>query len=376
MLRIQYHRLAWIPGILLCVCRAEAEWMRHVVAEDFRTNTAVAADFTGDGKVDIIANEGPSKRDVLFVAPDWKRILIGTGGNAIHSAVLDMDGDGDPDYIAAEYSPGVLYWLERPKNPRTEPWRRHVLSTELDGIHGLAVGDIDRDGKADLVANSAQPNGSYRESIAWFRAPDWKLQILASGDAPGLSHYPGIGDANGDGRPDVAIGAKVGNWFAWWEQPAGARKTWTRHLVAEKQEGATAIVPLDVNGDGTPDLLAARGHGKGLLWYEGPRWTPHDIDTTHQFPHSLAIGDVDRNGAPDAVACSAVYDKSPMRRLAWYQNNGKGVFRTHIVSEDQAAYDIRLADMDADGDLDILVAGQESRNVVWYENRLTSRRAP
>ncbi len=356
--------------LLLCACSLQAQWVKHEVAKDFRTNTAIAADFTGDGKMDIIANENIKKQDVLFPAPTYQPVVIGRGRSPIHSAVLDMDGDGDLDYIGAEYSPGVLYWLERPAKPLTDPWPVHMLSTELNGIHGLAVGDLNRDGKPDLVANSAQPKGTHKESMVWFQAPKWTMHVLSQHDGPGLSHYPGIGDANKDGRMDVAMGAKVGNWFAWWEQPKDPTKVWTKHLVSDKEEGATAMLPLDVNGDGKPDLLAARGHGKGLLWYEGPKWTPSTIDTVHDFPHSLGVGDLDGDGDPDAVACSAVYDKSPMRRLAWYQNDGKGVFKTHIISNDQASYDLRLVDMNGDGKLDILVAGQESQNVVWYENQL------
>ena len=58
------------------------------------------------------------------------------------------------------------------------------------------------------------------------------------------------------------------------------------------------------------------------------------------------------------------------RKAAWFENDGKGKFTTHIIHDDQAAYDIRLVDMDADGDLDALIAGQQSKNVVWYENPL------
>jgi hypothetical protein len=60
--------------------------------------------------------------------------------------------------------------------------------------------------------------------------------------------------------------------------------------------------------------------------------------------------------------------------LAWYANLGDGNFRKQVISEDQASYHVTAADMDSDGDLDILVAGQESRNLVWYENRLGGTR--
>jgi hypothetical protein len=58
---------------------------------------------------------------------------------------------------------------------------------------------------------------------------------------------------------------------------------------------------------------------------------------------------------------------------AWYENNGKGGFTKHLIAKNQSAYDIRLVDMDKDGDLDLLVAGENSRNVVWFENPLKRR---
>jgi hypothetical protein len=261
----------------------------------------------------------------------------------------------------------LLYWLEQPT------WEYHLIDDKIDGIHGLTTGDIDRDGKLDIVANSGQPTGPFANSIAWYAGPKWERRIFADKDAPGLSHYMGFGDVNGDGRPDIASAAKVlpgGNWFAWWQQPADATKPWKKRIIAEGQEGASNIAITDVNRDGKMDFLATRGHGKGLLWFEAPDWKPHDIDVAHSYPHSLAVGDIDKDGDVDAVTCSAVYDGSKPTGVAWFENDGKGRFTTHLIAAGQASYDTRLADMDGDGDLDILVAGQESGNVVWFENRL------
>lgn len=344
-------------------------WRRHVIGEGFFTFTAVAADFTGDGRVDVIASIGESGEDVLFVAPDWKRIVLRAQPKAIHSAVLDMDGDGDPDFVGAQYSPAFLYWLERPAKPLTDPWPLHVLDDSrkggVDGIHGLAVGDVNRDGKPDLIANSAQPNGAFPESLAWYSAPRFERHIFAERDAPGLSHYLGFGDVNGDGRPDIASAAKVGNWFAWWEAPANPALVWKKHLIAETQEGATNILMADVNRDGHTDFVASRGHGKGLVWYEGPGWGPHEINSDLIGPHTLAADDMDKDGDTDVVTCA-----KDSRVLAWFENDGKGRFTERRVYEDQAAYDVRVVDMDKDDDLDILVAGQDSKNLVWYENRM------
>ncbi len=356
-------------------------WKRHVVTEGFKNWTAIAADFTGDRQVDVITNEMATKayRTMLYTAPDWKPTLLMEGVQVIHSAVMDVDGDGDLDYIGCRYSPGLIFWLERPKNPLTDKWAYHVIDDAaqggVDGIHGLILGDVDRDGKLDVIGNSGQPKGPFANSVAWFKIPKnvrtakaWERHVFAQGDAPGLSHYHGFGDLNGDGRPDIASAAKIadgGNWFAWWEQPKSGREPWTKHVVASQQLGATNIHVADVDGDGKPDLLASRGHGFGLVWFQAPTWQPHEINATLAGPHSLAIGDIDGDGDIDAVTCA-----KDSRIAAWFENDGRGHFTQHNIHEEQGAYDIRLVDMDGDGDLDVLVAGQESANVVWYENRL------
>lgn len=351
-------------------------WKKHVVHEGFHTNTAVAADFTGDGKMDIMANNDGKTR--LFVAPDWSEQVVHVDENhqCIHAETFDIDGDGDPDFIGARYQPGLIFWLENPGSEGTAPWACRLVSSELNGIHGLLKGDVDGDGKVDLLANSAQPVGTdYKESIAWLPVPEnpqkatsWPVHALARGDAPGLTHYLGLGDVNGDGRADVATGAKgkpslTGNYFAWWEAPEDRTKVWKKHLIADEQVGATNIHPADVNGDGTGDFIASLGHGYGVYWFEGPNWERRDIHPTLQEPHSLIVLDFDGDKDMDAATCAF-----GSKEAYWFENDGKGQFTRHLVAKDQEAYDIRAADLDGDDDLDILIAGRRSKNVVWYEN--------
>ena len=161
------------------------------------------------------------------MAPDWKEILLGPEDerNFIHSEVLDVDGDGDLDWVGARYKPGLITWLEQPENPETDAWKERLVDDQVDGIHGLLTGDVDRDGRLDLLATSAQPMGPFPDSLVWYRVPEnpkqadsWHRFVFANRDAPGLSHYLGFGDVNGDGRPDIASAAKGG--------PSATRRVW------------------------------------------------------------------------------------------------------------------------------------------------------
>lgn len=364
---------------------ADEVWRKQTIHKGVHTTNAVAADYTGDGKVDVIANSGGKTR--LFVAPDWKETVLDEtpGHDAIHSETFDIDGDGDPDWIGARYDPGLIFWLENPGQGAAGPWTSRIVDDEIHGIHGLLAGDVDGDGKTDLIGNAGQPKPPFPNSVAWFRVPKdphtakrWDRFIAADGDAPGLSHYLGLGDVTGDGRKEIFTAAKggpqavpgTGEWFAFWEQPADPmQRGWKKTVVATGQVGATNLHPADLNGDKKPDILASRGHGTGLVWYESPSWTPHEIDTELLSPHCLAVVDFDLDGDMDAATCA--YDS---KIAAWFENDGRGKFTRHILDRDQCAYDIRAVDMDGDGDLDILIAGQLSQNIVWYENPARSPR--
>jgi hypothetical protein len=249
-----------------------------VIAQGFRDQSAAAGDFAGSGRVDVISGDIENDRKItLFRAPDWSPVLLRSGIRVIQSAGLDIDRDGRLDYIGAQYRPGLIFWLEHPKNALTEPWPFHTIDDftkgGVDGVHGLALADLDGDGRPELLAMSGWNDGDFPDSIAWFRIPKdprnavrWERFILADRDAPGFGHYLGVGDVNRDGRIDVASAAKSGpdgNWFAWWEQPADVTKPWTKHLISRNQEGATNIQIIDLNGDGKPDFLAQPRAWKG-----------------------------------------------------------------------------------------------------------------
>lgn len=356
-----------------------AGWEKHVVVESGRNFTAIAADYDQDGAMDVISSSGGKVNLILGAAGEEIVLheLSSPRTIAIHSATFDIDGDGDMDWAGGEAG-GPAIWLENPGTP-TGNWTARIIDSDLGGIHCFLLADVDRDGRQDLIINHFRPEGLLGDSIAWFSRPDevksadrWNRHIFADGDARGGSHYFGFGDLDGDGWGEIAVGAKGapfedGNWFAYWTNPgkAGVKGPWKKTVLAENQVGSTNILPGDINGDGQMDLLASRGHGLGVFWFEGPDWVMREIDPEMASPHSLVLVDLDEDGDLDGASCGFESE-----RVSIYLNDGKGKFTREDLDDAQQSYDLRAVDMDGDGDLDLLNAGRATGNVAWYENPL------
>lgn len=366
------------------------DWSRIAVPLPESIWSVEAVDANADGKLDLIAM-GETKVFAL-VASEWKpQVLIDTKEpKLLYCVALDADRDGDLDIAVARYRvPWIEYrearkagkaadepkgpdfsiaWIENTRRV-DEPWPLHVLDRELNGIHGLWSGDVDGDGAKDLIADSIL-GPFFPKSLAWFQTPprgetSFQRHIITKGGTDGRPHYLDFADLNGDGRGDVLVGDSGGGTFTWWQQGANVDRPWTKHSIA-KEDGATNIKAADVNRDGVLDIVASCGHGQGVFWFEGPAWKKHLIDADLRDPHALAVGDFDGDGDPDVATASF-----GVKVVRWYQNDGKGSFTAHDIdtTNRQEAYDLKAVDLDADGRLDLILAGRETRNAVWYRNR-------
>ncbi|HTD85852.1 MAG TPA: VCBS repeat-containing protein, partial [Candidatus Binatia bacterium] len=305
-------------------------WVRNAFALPESIWSVAALDANGDGKSDILAM-GETKVFAL-TAPDWKQsILIDTKEpKMLYCVAFDADQDGDLDLAVGRYQqPWINYrqagetakgasepkgpdfsvaWIENAGRERPrKPWPLHIMDRELNGIHGLWTGDVNRDGIIDLISDSIM-GPSFPKSIVWFEAPPrgqntFKRHIITKGDADGRPHYLDFADLNNDGWGDLLVGDPGGGTFTWWENPKNSDGEWIKRQIA-KQNGATNIKAADVNGDGRLDVIASCGHGKGVFWFEAPNWTLHVIQADLADPHALAIGDFDHDGDLDLAVAS------------------------------------------------------------------------
>ena len=118
-----------------------------------------AADFDGDGRVDIAL--GATTGGIAILKGDGRGgfrsvATIGKASGAVQALVAaDLDGDGDVDLVqGAETQPGSVHW-----NDGSGTFRTEALPMDVADTYGLAVGDVNGDGRVDIViANSESPN--------------------------------------------------------------------------------------------------------------------------------------------------------------------------------------------------------------------------
>jgi len=179
------------------------------------------------------------------------------------------------------------------------------------------------------------------------------------------------GDMDGDGDIDIVGSARFGSRVAWWENDGGLN--FTEHLISSSAALAMGIYLTDLDSDGDTDVVATHQDGDEVAWYEndGQGTFTGRIVSPLLSPSYVYATDVDSDGDTDVLA-AACEDNS--NRIAWYENDGNQHFTEHIVKEDwDHANSIYAADVDSDGDVDILGTasfrtGAGNGEVAWFEN--------
>lgn len=308
-------------------------------------------DVDRDGVNEVFAM-GVGEGGVLYRQPDWSAHRISEATNGEEAQPADVDGDGDPDLVIGGLDL-QLYWLENPSSRATSPfqsiWNRH----DIGGVdsHDVFLDDLDSDGRLDVVA-----------SCGVFIQGDGDSWRSVKGDVARNGHGTAIADVDSDGFADI-VGVR-GARIVWWRNPLGKdtsiTRGWVRHDLAPGWKQA-AIAAGDLDGDGRSDLVIAPAYADGgLHWLERPRdkgkWRRHTIDAsaTHVHSGSLSLADFDADGALDVMI--AEQEQSSSGRVMVYRNQGGARGWKPVVVSENGGHNPKVGILDGDRYPDILNA--------------------
>jgi PKD repeat protein len=298
----------------------------------------------------------PDLIDVVVTFGPPQQMTFDVQIQAIQTA--DLDGDGDPDVLVASQGRGdVLGDLRWLRNDIPGGFGSVKIAMFLNGYPYFSVdaADLDGDGDLDVVSTGF--------SLDWYENSDGLGTFSPAHLIDGIAGTSvRVADLDGDTDNDVLLSS--GHWY---ENIDGQGSFGPAQLFTTT--GGGPMLVTDVDGDGDIDVVFG-GNGK-IGWNENldgrATFGPLQIITASlNSPSGLHAADVDGDGDPDVLSGSNVDDK-----LVWYENtDGLGSFGSEqvITTVTDSPRSVYAADLDGDGDADVLSASFSDNTVAWYEN--------
>jgi hypothetical protein len=340
------------------------------------TASIYACDLENDGDIDIL---GAALEDDAIVywqnnggkPINWKREIIDKQFlRAISVYAADVDGDKDMDVIgAAGGQSEISLWINKGNEPII--WEKQIIRQDFLFAHEVYANDLDLDGDIDILGVSTILN-----RISWWENKGgnpiiWSEQTIDSSFLGAKSVR--VADFDLDGDRDIVGAALDGNEIAWRSNNGGSAIVWKKYCVDHDFEGAHRVQAVDIDNDGDIDILAAAYHGNAIAWWENMkddliRWKKHIIAENFIRACIACAADLDNDGDQDVIGSA-----QDGNEIAWWRNEPRNGLiqwsKCHIDSL-QRAWPLDCCDLDGDNDIDVIAgSGWKGINKIkFYKN--------
>ncbi|HEX03872.1 MAG TPA: T9SS type A sorting domain-containing protein, partial [Bacteroidetes bacterium] len=289
--------------------------------------------------------------------------------NGVRSVyATDVDGDNDIDILGAASGSDEITWWENLNGFGTN-WLEHTIDAGFDGARSVFATDLDGDGDEDVLGAA-----SNADEIKWWENVDgtgtnWSEHTV--GVEINNAYDVHASDMDGDGDTDVLGAANYGDEISWWENLDGTGTDWSEHTVDDTFDGASSVHPVDLDGDGDMDVLGAANMADEIVWWEnldglGLNWSAHWVADSFDGANSVSAADVDGDGDMDVLGTAYYADD-----LSWWENvDGIGTNWTqHRVGwMFDGANTADAADFDGDGDIDLIGCAYSADQItIWMQ---------